>query len=200
MQYTILVRHHEDYLSEDVNTAISEGWEPIGGVCFGMLKPNDANPRFYQAMIRKARKKSQASKEAPEGCYTTAKGVIMSLEQSKAFEELYKAYGLPKGKADAADAWLKLKVGPKLHQAMLAGAKLEAKHRNTENPKWLQGWLTARRWEDSVTESGAVPVEQMTWSDIVELGKRVNVHEDQFDSPPEFKATVMRKAKEEGLI
>lgn len=93
-----------------------------------------------------------AGKKCGEG-YKTKKGRVLAGEQLTWFEEFWKAFDLKKGKADAADTWLALRVDEALKDDIISGAKREARSRTKPgeqgpNPKWAQGWLSGRRWED----------------------------------------------------
>jgi hypothetical protein len=70
------------------------------------------------------------------------------------FNEFMIAFALKKGRAEAADAWLDIPdLTPELASRIINAARQEARARPTLqakgiSPKWAQGWLSARRWED----------------------------------------------------
>ena len=70
------------------------------------------------------------------------------------FEAFWEAFGLKKGKAEAADAWLDIPdFTPELAATVIEAAAKEARARPAliargGTPKWAQGWLAGRRWED----------------------------------------------------
>lgn len=79
------------------------------------------------------------------------------------FMDFWKDFNFMKGKAAAADAFLSV-YSPEVLDDILAGAKREANNRQSlleqgRTPKWAQGWLSGRRWEDeSGINSQGVPV------------------------------------------
>jgi len=70
------------------------------------------------------------------------------------FQIFWDAFDLKKGKGGAESAWKKIKgYSPQLFQDILTAAKVEADNRpalmsSGGSPKWAQGWITERRWED----------------------------------------------------
>jgi len=72
----------------------------------------------------------------------------------KAFDEFWEVFAYKKGRAEAADAWLDiLELTPELARRIVDAAGREARARPSlvsrgQAPKWPQGWLSARRWED----------------------------------------------------
>lgn len=89
-----------------------------------------------------------------ERTYLTKKKIKIGGEQLKAFEEFWKSFNYKHGKAAAADTWLSLKItNLTLFKAIVIAARKEAKRRpdlinSGSSPKWAEGWLSARRWED----------------------------------------------------
>lgn len=86
--------------------------------------------------------------------YLTKRGRKLSGWKLEGFNEFWKAFAYKKGRAEAADAWLNI---PNLTQyqagRIIDAAAKEAKSRREliargQTPKWAQGWITARRWED----------------------------------------------------
>ncbi|MDE5878493.1 MAG: hypothetical protein K2G99_00445, partial [Desulfovibrio sp.] len=89
-----------------------------------------------------------------EPCFLTRKRRKLTGKRLTTFEAFWTAFDLKKGKAEAADAWLDI---PELTDRLVAricdAARQEAQARREieargGTPKWAQGWLTARRWED----------------------------------------------------
>jgi hypothetical protein len=69
------------------------------------------------------------------------------------FELFWKTYGYAYGKAEAADAWLDIPEQYYDLERILEGARREAKKRpgliaERKTPKYAQGWISSRRWED----------------------------------------------------
>ena len=88
------------------------------------------------------------------------KGVVL-----ESFNRFWKAFAYSHGKAEAADAWLSV-YSPGMVDAAVKAAMSEAQGRadilaNGKSPKWAQGWLTGRRWEDgdcsNSSDSGSCP-------------------------------------------
>ncbi len=81
------------------------------------------------------------------------------------FKLFWDAFDFKKGRAAAIDSWLDI---PELRNSLVlkivAAAKLEANGRlelirQGQTPKWPQGWLTDRRWEDEAVTLVAQPLE-----------------------------------------
>lgn len=75
------------------------------------------------------------------------------------FNLFWTTYGYAKGKAETADAWIDLEAGyangipERVYQQIIEAARHEAQGRQAlldkgRSPKWPQGWLSGRRWED----------------------------------------------------
>lgn len=84
--------------------------------------------------------------------YKSKKGKLLKNGVLFSFNEFWKTFAYPKGKAEAADSFLTV-FSPDIFQDILTGAKVEAENRskivsNGGTPKWAQGWLSGRRWED----------------------------------------------------
>jgi hypothetical protein len=99
-----------------------------------------------------------AGKQCGEG-YKTKKGRVLAGEQLAWFNEFWAAFDFRKGKAEAADAWLDLKVDSSVKEQIVRSAAHEARNRTKPgergpSPKWAQGWLSGRRWEDEPEEQG----------------------------------------------
>lgn len=99
-----------------------------------------------------APKKTGAAKTEEEIFYQTKKKKKLRGESLERFLVFWKEFSYPKGKAEAADAWLDVYV-PENFDAIIKGAKTECRNRpeiiaKGSTPKMGQGWLTGRRWED----------------------------------------------------
>ena len=75
------------------------------------------------------------------------------------FNLFWAAFAYPKAKAEAADAWLDV-YSQNLVDAIINAARIEAAERpriiaQGKTPKYAQGWLSGRRWEDSLGEDGS---------------------------------------------
>lgn len=87
--------------------------------------------------------------------YTTKKRRTLTGEKLKAFEKFWACFNFKKGKADAADSWYDIKgLSNNMTNKICRAAEQEAKNRknlkNGQSPKWAQGWLSSRRWEDEI--------------------------------------------------
>ncbi len=86
--------------------------------------------------------------------YLTRRKRKLSGWKLKAFDEFWEAFAYKKGRAEAADAWLDIpELSPELARKIIDAAGREARARPAlvskgQTPKWPQGWLSARRWED----------------------------------------------------
>ena len=94
------------------------------------------------------------SLSSPGGCYLTKKKRKLTGRRLQSFNRFWAAFAYSKGKAEAADAWLDIPtLTDSLVAFIVAAAEKEAANRphlvtKGQTPKWAQGWLSARRWED----------------------------------------------------
>lgn len=86
--------------------------------------------------------------------YLTKKKRCLSGKRLAAFNRFWRAFAWQKGKAEAADAWLDIPLmTDALVDRIVEAAERAADERpgliaRGQTPKWAQGWLSARRWED----------------------------------------------------
>jgi len=100
---------------------------------------------------------------APEGgalppvgdrVFLTKKGRSLKGMRLAWFEAFWTAFDYKHGKAAAADAWLDIReLNNAICQQIVLAAKRAAEARPAQEragltPKWPQGWITERRWED----------------------------------------------------
>ena len=94
------------------------------------------------------------AENTPPRHYLTRKKRKLTGKRLESFEAFWQAFAYPKGKAEAADAWLDI---PELTNGLVAricsAARQEAAERPKllaagQTPKYAQGWLTSKRWED----------------------------------------------------
>jgi len=66
------------------------------------------------------------------------------------FARLWRAYAYPKGKQAAAARWAQIAPDAALAKAIIAAADADSREPRQDGAvrKWLQGWLSERRWED----------------------------------------------------
>ena len=95
----------------------------------------------------------------PERFYLTKKKRKLKGWKLETFEQFWKAFHWYKDKANASDAWLQIPNLTKelaLKQIIPAAARYCAGRddliANKHTPKWAQGWLSSRRWEDEKFE------------------------------------------------
>ncbi|RLW53906.1 MAG: hypothetical protein B6D76_09440 [gamma proteobacterium symbiont of Stewartia floridana] len=93
------------------------------------------------------------SNEGVEEPYITKRKRKLNGNQLNWFLQFWSAFDFKKGKTAAADAWIDAGVTEELLPIIIAAAKREAQTRTKPGekgkaPKWGQGWLTERRWED----------------------------------------------------
>ena len=131
---------------------------------------------------------SCASGDAP-GAKDSAKPIssrrhkpAMSESRMQAFEQFWEAFGYKKGRGGAETAWAAIpELTDSLVEQICEAARKEAAQRPSlieqgRTPKWAQGWLSERRWEDDydafqpTSRAFHVPRGQpqagMTWADI----------------------------------
>jgi len=87
------------------------------------------------------------------------KEVVLKGELLDAFNRFWLAFNLQKGKAEAAGAWYLLNPNEDLIPTIIEAATIEAEERVSlvargKSPKWAQGWLNGKRWED---EQSVIP-------------------------------------------
>lgn len=101
--------------------------------------------------------KKKPKKDTPppdEPHYRAKSGRYLTGKRLESFDRFWSDFDFARGKAEAADAWLDI---PQLTDALVAriceAARQEAADRPAlmargQTPKWAQGWINARRWED----------------------------------------------------
>ena len=84
--------------------------------------------------------------------YLSKKRKKLKGEVLESFNRFWKAFAYFHGKAEAADAWLSVyshgMVDPAVNAAILEAQNRPEQIAKGKTPKWAQGWLTGRRWED----------------------------------------------------
>ena len=93
-----------------------------------------------------------------EDFYLTAKKRKLTGERLTTFNQFMDTFGDKRGRAQAADVWIDLKITRKVFDDIIRGAERYAKQRTTiqaqgHTPKMAQGWLSGRRWEDEQPEA-----------------------------------------------
>ena len=99
-----------------------------------------------------------ASGDAPEARPKPRRTSVLSGWKLETFNAFWKAYGWMKGRGGAEKAWAAI---PNLDNALVKlicdAARREAAQRQAildagRTPKWAQGWLNERRWEDDYSQ------------------------------------------------
>ena len=99
-----------------------------------------------------------ASGDAPEAQPKPRRTSVLSGWKLETFNAFWKAYGWMKGRGGAEKAWAAI---PNLDKTLVAqiceAARKEAAQRQSildagRTPKWAQGWLNERRWEDDYSQ------------------------------------------------
>lgn len=122
--------------------------------------PPDGGAEHALPPAARKRPKDKATVRKPEGEYIlTRKKRVLTGNDLVMFDRFWEAFAYKRGRAEAADAWLEI---PQLTESLAAcicdAARQEAAQRaQLESrggmPKWAQGWLTGRRWEDYAPEA-----------------------------------------------
>jgi hypothetical protein len=91
--------------------------------------------------------------------FITSRGRELSGKRLETFILFWDKFNYKKGKAEAADAWLNIpELTYDLCNKIYNSAELEAKNRDAkilkgQTPKYAQGWIKARRWEDEIIDN-----------------------------------------------
>ena len=99
--------------------------------------------------------------------YLTKRKRKLSGKRLDLFNEFWKEFDYPKGKAEAADAFMDIEFHSEgMPEAIIKGAKIAAQQRFAlkeagRTPKMAQGWLSSRRWEDEECREVVTSVPQI---------------------------------------
>ena len=111
-------------------------------------------------------------KEKQEPFYKTKSGKKLTGKRLETFTLFWDAFNFKQGKASAADSWLNIKpLTNRIVADILTAAAIEAERREGTiakggTPKWAQGWLTERRWEDEVYQTNTIAPKAKTTEEI----------------------------------
>ena len=112
------------------------------------------NPKLRKTTSTLKPVESKPESEKSGEYYMTKKNRKLEGNQLIGFNNFWNTFNDKQrgGKAEAADAWLDLKVDKILYEKIIKGAQKEALRRpgleeRNQTPKMAQGWLSARRWE-----------------------------------------------------
>lgn len=119
------------------------------------LNTNTALPDGHAEHPPASAKPRKAKGRPPdEPHYQARSGRYLTGKRLESFNAFWQAFDFAKGKAEAADAWLDI---PELTEGLVGricdAARQEASTRDQlvakgQSPKWAQGWINGRRWED----------------------------------------------------
>ena len=99
---------------------------------------------------------ADSDESATQEFYRSKSGKKLTGKRLELFYQFWNIFDFKQGKAAAADSWLKIPTLTKqLVKRLLNAAKVEASGRQKiinkgGSPKWAQGWITERRWEDEI--------------------------------------------------
>ena len=107
---------------------------------------------------KKRKEKEIKDNSAKDDFYLTHKKRKLVGKRLKTFELFWTAFGYFKGKAAAADSWIDIPtLTDSLVKHICLSAEVAARERvkildNGGTPKYAQGWLSGKRWEDEPYE------------------------------------------------
>ena len=155
---------------------------------------------------------NSASGDAPHAQARKPRPVLEG-KRLESFELFWDAFGFKKGRGGAEKAWAAIPVlTDSLVEQICEAARKEAAQRPAleaqgRTPKWAQGWLNERRWEDDYDTAPAQPQarsayqpqgQQKTWDEIRdernrqaclnvlnELGEGFAPREEEYEPEPE---------------
>ena len=142
------------------------------------------SPRYHsdepETEKRQRREETEysASGDAASGEYVTRKKRKLTGKRLQTFNRFWKAFAYPKGKAEAADAWLDIpSLTDALVETICKAAEREAKARkdliaNGKTPKMAQGWISGRRWEDEQPNATVINFDELMASEKAKQGIR----------------------------
>ena len=99
---------------------------------------------------------ADSDESATQKFYCSKSGEKLTGKRLETFYQFWDGFDFKQGKAAAADSWSKIPVlTNRLVKQILDAAKIEAQRRLSiinkgGTPKWAQGWITERRWEDEI--------------------------------------------------
>ncbi len=120
-------------------------------------------PPELEIELELERKNIPDSEESGGEFYETKKGRKLTDKRLETFNQFWDVFNFKKGKAEAADSWYDIPtLTDSLVKQILESAKIEADNRQSlidqnKSPKWAQGWLSGKRWEDETTINNSEP-------------------------------------------
>lgn len=123
------------------------------------IKGTKGSTKFGTSYIKaniKQKRIADSGESAGKEFYLTKKKKKLSGKRLVAFNDFWEAFDFKQGKAAAADSWLEIPtLTNQILEQIISAAKIEASGRQAiidrgSSPKWAQGWISERRWEDEV--------------------------------------------------
>jgi hypothetical protein len=165
-RFIISILNYDKYQSKKKNDDTSDDTGEGSGDEHKVVQATDK--RQYKRRYKNNNDNNENNYYIPHGdadavveTYLTKKKRVLSGKRLEAFNRFWAAFSFYKGKAEAADAWLDIpSLTDSLVETIIAAAMREARGRaqviaKNGTPKWAQGWLTARRWEDEAEQASA---------------------------------------------
>lgn len=131
--------------------------------------------------------------------YLTKRRRRLSGWKLEAFEKFWQTFGYKKGRSEAADAWLDvLDLTPDLARKIIRAAERESEARpllvaKGRTPKWAQGWISARRWED--WEDGGATTHHRERASTEDAGHHPRGSRTQEDEDAEYYRSIREAVK-----
>lgn len=116
-------------------------------------KEGEQDPLLSANATRRENPASAAPSAAGAPSLIAKGGKKLNGVQYGRFMRFWEAFGKKRGRAEAAAQWLKLAPDEQTTRWIVAAAQREALERpeliaDGGTPKWAEGWLSGRRWED----------------------------------------------------
>lgn len=173
------VRAHRLKKKVQQNEAVSQE-KPNETPCNASVTPRNAQNRTDKNRTDKKKTHiphADGVTEQIDPFYLTKKKRKLKGKRLETFNRFWEAFAYPKGKAEAADAWLDIPtLTDPLVETIVTAAETEAANRASvlasgQTPKWAQGWITGRRWEDCHAQVRELTLEEKTARDVIEMRK-----------------------------
>jgi len=115
---------------------------------------------------------ADSAESATEEFYKSKSGKLLKGKRLESFNRFWNCFDFKNGKAAAADSWIKIpQLTNSLVDQICEAAKIEALRRpeiikRGATPKWAQGWITERRWEDESYSEQKQPQQKREYLNI----------------------------------
>jgi hypothetical protein len=185
IQITNFTKHQSPHKTEkgSVIPAIPDGYKNNGEPTVnppldnGGSRPDSLIHGFTDSLIPdlKISASADAGPSSPTEFYLTKKKKKLTGKRLETFERFWIAFDHKRGKAEAADAWIEIpKLTDALVETIIKAAMLEATNRpelikNNMTPKWAEGWIRGKRWEDEDLGSDTGKAKRIESMELAEL-------------------------------